>query len=128
MASLRQKRTTLRVAGGVTAESVAASLLGFRWMGGPYFLELAGPLGSIQVWAASKAEADRFVTKMLAVGGYPANYAALCVRTEKLSQAPRVQRVRQFELLVRDGLAFVSDRHGSAGGPAYPVVIGQPGA
>jgi hypothetical protein len=96
-------------------------------MGGPYFLELAGDRGSIQVWAADKAEAERFVTKMLAVGGYPENYAARCVRTEKLSESPRVQEVRRFELLVRDGLAMVSDRQGPDGTPAYPVVIGPPG-
>jgi hypothetical protein len=127
MGTRRRKRTTLRVSGGVTAEAVASSLLGFQWMGGPYFLELAGDRGSIQVWAADKAEAERFVTKMLAVGGYPENYAARCVRTEKLSESPRVQEVRRFELLVRDGLAMVSDRQGPDGTPAYPVVIGPPG-
>jgi hypothetical protein len=127
MATRRQKRTTLRVGGGVTAETVAEALIGFEWMGGPYFLELAGDRGALQVWAASKAEAERFVGKMLAVGGYPADYAASCVRTEKLSESPRVQEVRRFRLLVRDGLAHVSDRQGSAGSPAYPVVLGEPG-
>ena len=127
MAARRQKRTTLRVGGGVTAESIASALLGFEWMGGPYFLELAGDRGSIQVWAANKAEADRFVAKMLDVGGYPENYAASCVRTERLSESPRVQEVRRFALLVRDGLAHVSDRNGPDGGPAYPVLIGPPG-
>jgi hypothetical protein len=123
MASLRRKRTTLRVSGFVDAESVVSSLQGFTWLGGPYFVELAGDRGSLQVWASDKAEADRFLAKMLVVGGYPSGYAAGCVRTEKLSASPRVQTVRRFRLLVRDGLAHVSDRRGSAGSPSYPVVM-----
>ena len=127
MAGRRQKRTTLRVGAGVTAESIAGALIGFEWMGGPYFLELSGDRGAIQVWAASKAEAERFVAKMLSIGGYPEGYEATCVRTEKLSDAPRVQQVRRFRLMVRDGLAHVSDRQGAAGAPEYPVVIGEGG-
>jgi hypothetical protein len=126
MAALHRKRTTLRVGGGVTADSVALALQGFQWMGGPYFLELAGDRGSIQVWAADKAEAERFVAKMLAIGGYPEGYEASCVRTERMSEAPRVQQVRRFELMVRDGLAYVSDRQGPGGTPAYPVVMDAP--
>jgi hypothetical protein len=122
-----QKRTTIRVSGGASAETIAASLLGFTWLGGPYFLELAGNRGSIQVWAANKGEAERFISKMLEIGGYPPDYAARCVRTERLSDSPRVQTVRRFGLSVRDGLAMVSDRQGSAGSPAYPVVLDVPG-
>jgi hypothetical protein len=123
MGSLRRKRTTLRVSGGVSSEAIVSALAGFTWLGGPYFVELSGSHGSLQVWAANRSEADRFLSKMLSVGGYPPGYAASCVRTERLSECPRVQTVRRFRLLVRDGLAYVSDRQGSSGPPSYPVTM-----
>ena len=122
MASLHKKHTTIRCSSGVTSESVVSGLEGFTWLGGPYFVELAGERGCLQVWAASKQEADRFLRKMLVLGGYPDGYEASCVRTERMSASPRVQTVRRFRLLVRDGLAHVSDRQGSSGSPSYPVV------
>jgi hypothetical protein len=126
MGSLRRKRTTLRVSAGVSAEAIVSGLEGFTWLGGPYFVELSGSRGSLQVWAASRSEADRFLSKMLLIGGYPQGYADSCVRTERLSECSRVQTVRRFRLLVRNGLAHVSDRQGSAGSPAYPVVFDAP--
>jgi hypothetical protein len=122
VASARKKRTTIRVGPGVTAETVAAALLGFEWWGGPYHLGLTGQMGCPQVWARDKAEADRVMSHLLAVCGVDPGAVSTAIRVEGVSRSSRFSTVRKFRLHVRDGLAIVSDRQGPNGGAEYPVV------
>ena len=127
MASLKRKRTTVRAAASVTAESVAMALLGFEWSGGPYHLELTGDFGCPQFWASSQAEAWRVMNRVLEVCGVSPAEIQQAVITEGLSSNPRFGTVRKFRLRVRDGLAMVSDRQGPNGLPEYPVIFGDGG-
>ncbi len=126
MTSLRKKRTTIRVGAGVTAETVAAALLGFEWWGGPYHLELTGAMGCPQIWARDKEEAERVMGHLLAVCAVDPEAVREAVRTEGVSASSRFSTVRRFRLHVRDGLAIVSDRQGPNGGAEYPVVASAP--
>ncbi len=126
MTSARKKRTTIRVGPGITAETVAAALLGFEWWGGPYHLELTGVMGCPQVWARDKEEAERVMGHLLAVCGVDPEAVRDAVRTEGVSASPRFSEVRRFRLHIRDGLAMVSDRQGPDGGAEYPVVLSAP--
>jgi hypothetical protein len=123
VASLRRKRTTVRAAPWVTAESVALDLLGFEWDGGPYHLELTGSFGCPQVWASDAVEAHRVMGRILQVCGVSPAEIQQAVVTEGYSSSSRFSTVRRFRLRVRDGLAMVSDRVGPAGTPDYPVVF-----
>lgn len=123
MASLKRKRTTVRAAPWVTAESVASALLDFEWDGGPYHLELTGDFGCPQVWASGQLEAWRVMGRILEVCGVSHAEIQQAVITEGYSPNPRFATVRRFRLRVRDGLAMVSDRVGPDGTPAYPVVF-----
>jgi hypothetical protein len=126
VAALKRKRTTVRAAPWVTAESVATALLGFEWDGGPYHLELTGDFGCPQIWASDRLEAWRVMGRILEVCGVSPAEIQQAVITEGYSSVPRFSTVRRYRLRIRDGLAMVSDRVGPGGTPSYPVVLTSP--
>lgn len=126
MGSARKKVISYRCAGAVDLEAHTLHWTNFEWAAGSVQVTCSGPWGSIQVWAASEAEARRVIAHAHAIAGWPSSDVAAAewaVRTVSGGRwgKPGVCRLR------RSGRGYaVRTREGPDGPPLHAWMMANP--